>query len=92
MPYVRNNFFAGETFIDLADCRTRAEQWCTETAGMRVHGTTQCRPIEVFRAEELPGLLCYRAHRTTCPKWPEPRFTATSTSRWTRRSTLSRTT
>ncbi len=58
MPYVRNNFFAGETFIDLADCRARAERWCTETAGTRIHGTTQCRPIEAFRAEELPRLLC----------------------------------
>ncbi len=57
VPYVRNNFFAGETFVDLADVRTRAEMWCAATAGVRVHGTTQCRPIENFRAEELPLLL-----------------------------------
>ena len=50
---MRNNFFAGETFVDLADVRARAETWCAETAGMRVHGTAQCRPIEEFRAEEL---------------------------------------
>ena len=29
-------------------------RWCTDTAGMRIHGTTQCRPIEAFRTEELP--------------------------------------
>ena len=55
--YVQHNFFAGESFIDLADCRVRAETWCSVTAGMRIHGTTQCRPIEAFRTEELPLLL-----------------------------------
>jgi transposase len=56
VPFVRRSFFAGETFIDLADAQRRAEQWCTTTAGLRVHGTTQCRPAEVFAAEELPRL------------------------------------
>ena len=73
VPYVRNNFFAGETFIDLADCRSRAERWCTETAGMRIHGTTQCRPIEAFRAEELPLLLCLPGAPFDVPKWSEPK-------------------
>jgi transposase len=27
VPYVRNNFFAGEAFIDLADAQRRAEVW-----------------------------------------------------------------
>ncbi len=26
VPYVRNDFFAGETFVDLADVRTRAQR------------------------------------------------------------------
>lgn len=56
VPYVRNNFFAGETFIDLADAQRRVELWCRERAGMRIHGTTQLRPAEVFRLEELPVL------------------------------------
>jgi hypothetical protein len=73
VPYVRNNFFAGETFIDLADCRTRAERWCTETAGMRVHGTTQCRPIEAFRAEELALLGCLPGAPFDVPKGSEPK-------------------
>jgi transposase len=74
VPYVRNNFFAGETFVDLADCRTRAERWCTETAGMRVHGSTQCRPIEAFRAEELPVLLCLPGAAFDVPRWSEPKM------------------
>jgi hypothetical protein len=57
VPYVRQNFFAGEHFRDLDDVRTRAEAWCREDAGMRLHGTTQLRPLEVFLAEEQPLLL-----------------------------------
>jgi hypothetical protein len=56
VPYVRNNFFAGETFIDLADAQRRAGVWARERAGMRVHGTTQLRPVEHFRLEEQPML------------------------------------
>jgi transposase len=56
VPYVRNNFFAGETFIDLADAQRRVEIWCRERAGMRIHGTIQARPAEVFRLEERPVL------------------------------------
>jgi transposase len=73
VPYVRNNFFAAETFVDLADVRARAEVWCTETAGMRVHGTTQCRPIEEFRAEELPLLGRVPGTVFDVPRWSEPK-------------------
>ncbi len=56
VPFVRGSFFAGETFIDLADAQRRAEEWCRGRAGMRVHGTIQARPAEVFRVEEAPAL------------------------------------
>jgi transposase len=52
VPFVRQSFFAGEDFVDLAGAQRRAEQWCLERAGMRIHGTIQARPIEVFRVEE----------------------------------------
>jgi transposase len=52
VPFVRQSFFAGEDFIDLADAQRRAEGWCRERAGMRIHGTIQARPAEVFRVEE----------------------------------------
>ena len=57
VQFVRGSFFAGETFIDLADAQRRAETWCRERAGLRIHGTTQQRPAEVFAAEEQPRLL-----------------------------------
>ena len=56
VTYVRSNFYAGEQFRDLDDCRNRAEHWCAQTAGMRIHGTTRLRPAEVFATDELPAL------------------------------------
>jgi hypothetical protein len=44
--YFRKSFFAGEEFADLAAARRQAERWCLSTAGLRIHGTTQRRPLE----------------------------------------------
>ena len=52
VQFVRSSFWNGETFIDLTDAQTKATAWCSGRAGMRVHGTTQCRPLEHFRIEE----------------------------------------
>jgi hypothetical protein len=57
VQYVRNNFFAGEAFTDLADAQARAETWCRDTAGQRIHGTTCARPAVVFAEREAPVLL-----------------------------------
>jgi transposase len=57
VQYVQKNFWAGESFVDSADAQARAVTWCQTTAGLRVHGTTQQRPAEVFAAEEQPVLL-----------------------------------
>jgi hypothetical protein len=57
VQYVRGNFFAGERFTGLADAQARAEAWCREVAGMRIHGTIQARPAEVFAAQEAGALL-----------------------------------
>jgi len=56
VQYVRGNFFAGEHFTGLADAQARAGAWCQGIAGMRIHGTIQARPAEVF-AEHEAGLL-----------------------------------
>ena len=57
VQYVRGNFWAGETFADLADAQTRVEAWCADRAGMRIHGTTQRRPVEMFTELEAACLL-----------------------------------
>jgi transposase len=57
VQYVRGNFWAGETFTDLGDAQARVEVWCSERAGMRIHGTTAQRPAEMFTELEAPCLL-----------------------------------
>jgi transposase len=57
VQYVRGNFWAGESFADLADAQARVEVWCAERAGMRIHGTTQRRPVEMFTELEAACLL-----------------------------------
>jgi transposase len=57
VPYVRESFFRGEAFVGLGDTQQKAQRWCLEVAGMRIHGTTRRRPVEVFMAEEQGGLL-----------------------------------
>jgi hypothetical protein len=57
VQYVRGNFFAGEDFVDLADAQARVEKWCRDTAGQRIHGTTQTRPAEMFAESEAAALL-----------------------------------
>ena len=57
VQFVRSSFWAGETFIGLADAQAKVETWCAGRAGMRVHGTTQCRPVEHFGLEEHAQLL-----------------------------------
>jgi transposase len=56
VQYVRGNFWAGETFTDLADAQARVTAWCADRAGTRIHGTTGARPAEAF-AEHEAGLL-----------------------------------
>lgn len=57
VQYVRNNFFAGEDFTDLADAQSRARTWCAEKAGQRIHGTTCARPAVVFADTEAALLI-----------------------------------
>jgi transposase len=55
--YVKRNFLAGRSFLDLTEANEKALVWCTETAGMRIHGTTKRRPLEQFESVERKALL-----------------------------------
>ena len=57
VQYVRGNFWAGEVFTSLEEAQQRAVVWCAERAGMRIHGTLQARPAEVFDEHEAGVLL-----------------------------------
>jgi transposase len=71
VKYVRERFFKGGRFRDLEDCREQAERWCSDVAGLRVHGTTRTIPREVFAAEEQRQLLVYDGVPYDVPEWKE---------------------
>ena len=67
--YVKERFFKGGEFHGLADLRQQARQWCLETAGQRVHGTTQRLPLVVFQEEEQAKLLPWDGQPYDVPDW-----------------------
>lgn len=74
VPFVRERWFAGESFPDdLAVLRAAAEAWSRDVAGSRVHGTTRRVPREVFEAEEQGFLLPPPTEPFDLPRWSEPK-------------------
>jgi transposase len=69
VPYVRENFFRGERFVSLGDVQENALRWCRVTAGMRIHGTTRKRPLEVFESMERSALRPFDGERFDVPRW-----------------------
>jgi transposase len=56
VSFTRSSMFAGESFVDLDHAQRHAEAWCRTRAGLRIHGTIQCRPAELFALKERPRL------------------------------------
>ena len=56
VQYVRERFFKGSNFASLEEMRLAAKRWCLDVAGLRVHGTTRRRPLQVFQDEERQAL------------------------------------
>jgi hypothetical protein len=74
VPFVRERWFAGESFSDdIALLRDAAEAWSREVAGGRVHGTTRRVPRQVFEAEEQEFLLPAPTEPFDVPRWSEPK-------------------
>ncbi|MFA4836791.1 MAG: IS21 family transposase [Dehalococcoidia bacterium] len=69
VPYVRERFFKGGGFAGLDDLRLQARNWCLQTAGQRVHGTTRRLPLVVFRQEEQAVLLPWDGEPYDVPVW-----------------------
>ena len=59
--------------ISLRSSQRRVALWCSTTAGLRTHGTTQHRPAEVFRLEEAPLLLPAPAETYDLPLYATPK-------------------
>jgi transposase len=56
VAFVRESWFQGERFFDLAAARRDAERWCRDVAGGRVHGTTRRVPREHYEAVERASM------------------------------------
>jgi transposase len=57
VQYVRSSMWAGEDFLNIAQAQAYAAEWCTDIAGLRIHGTHQQRPAELFALHESGALL-----------------------------------
>lgn len=74
VAYVRERWFDGERFLDLADARRSAEVWSREVAGTRVHGTTRQVPREVYEREERGQMLPPPTEPFDTPRWAKAKL------------------
>jgi transposase len=56
VKYVKRNFFRPRDFEDAAQAQSDLEQWGLKIAGLRTHGTTGRRPLDLFEQEERDAL------------------------------------
>jgi transposase len=74
VPYVRERWFAGESFgSDLGAIRRHAETWCREVAGARVHGTTRQVPRDAYERDERPHMQSAPEAPYDVPHWCSPK-------------------
>jgi transposase len=51
--YIREDFWLGRTFRDLADLLAQWQEWLATVANVRRHGTTGVKPVERLAEEQL---------------------------------------
>jgi len=56
VKYVKRNFMPLRVFKDITDANHQLKSWILETAGNRIHGTTQQKPLSQFEAIEKATL------------------------------------
>ncbi len=71
MPYVRGSFWAGRSFSSLDEINREVLKWCLTVAGMRVHGTTRQRPLEVFQGVERQAMKPLAPEPFEAASWVE---------------------
>ena len=70
VKYVKNSFVPLREFRSVADANVQLQKWVMETAGHRIHGTTQQKPLTLFAEGEkdilkpLPDVPVQLAHWT----------------------------
>ena len=68
VPYVRESFFRGEDWHDVAHAQREAIRWCSEVAATRIHGSIYEQPIARFAIEKA-ALTPLAAERFDPPSW-----------------------
>jgi len=70
VKYVKNNFFASRPDERAADVLGRElARWVFDVAGLRIHGTTGERPLQVFEQVERAALKALPARRPELVVW-----------------------
>jgi transposase len=72
VKYAKRNFFAPRADLDIDTLRLELGQWVREIAGMRIHGTTHRRPLEVFEQVERAAMLPLPAKTWERVLWRTP--------------------
>jgi transposase len=74
MPYVRDSFWRGRSWADVADMQTAAVAWCSEVAGVRSHRSLDgASPRSIFEAVEAPALLALPRQVFELACWSRPK-------------------
>jgi hypothetical protein len=61
--YLDGNFLQGREFADMDDLNAQGLHWCERKANVRVHGTTRCRPCDLWPSEQLTALSAAKPYR-----------------------------
>ena len=56
VSYVRDSFLKGRSFADFVDLNAQAQHWLAHVANVRIHATTQRRPVDLWAEEKLTPL------------------------------------
>jgi len=61
--YVKDNFLNARSFDGLDDLNAQGFHWLDNTANVRIHGTTQCKPTDLFAQEKLTAYTSIAPYR-----------------------------
>lgn len=70
---VREDCYAGETLLVIADARARGLHWAREDNGKTPHRVTLRPPVEMFESWERAYLLAAPASPYDVPSWSQPK-------------------
>ncbi|HEY0794072.1 MAG TPA: IS21 family transposase [Chthoniobacterales bacterium] len=65
--YLKTNFLAGRSFADLAELNAQNQHWLNEVANVRLHATTQARPVDLLAQEHLQPYGAVKPYQLVIP-------------------------